>query len=293
MKKKIIALVVAAAMVPAIVAAEGASVSGYNIIKLKADDDNNKFSAETEINFRSTTGAVTVGADVDFSLAPAGGSANLEQAFFAYTATENLTIIGGLFNNPIGMEGEDATEWATTQRTLVGSTLDAVTVAQGNNVAGLAAAYNAGVATVTVALLNSNTANDDADTIALVINASPVEGLDLEFGHLSEGTDGGGNTGGAATDLNATYAMGSATVSFEYLTADVFTDDIVALSGGFKINDETKVAARFETQGDVENISLAAWYKLEKNLTVGAGYNSNDDGMTTDDNIIVKFKATF
>lgn len=294
MKKMIIALAVTAAIAPALVAAEGATVSGYNDITLMTNNnDGHVFSAMTEINFRSTVGSVTVGADIDFNLAPAGGSSNLEQAFFAYSATESLTIIGGLFNNPIGLEGNDSPDMATLQTTLAYQTLDAVTAAQGNNIAGLAAAYNAGVATVTAAVINSNTANDEIDSFALIINASPVEALDLELGYLSEGTDGGGSTGGSALNLNATYAMGAAGVSFEYMTADVFNDDIVALTGTFTVNDATSLAARYETQGDVTQASAAVWYNIDENLVLGAGFNSSDNGTDTNDDVGLEFIASF
>ena len=303
MKKNLIALAVAATMVPAIAAAEGASVSGHNIIKLKSDDDKAQFSAATEIDFRSTTGAVTVGADIDFNLAPGGGSADLEQAFFAYGATEDLTVIGGLFNNPIGMEANDDIDWSTTHRSMAGAVLDFATAASGNNIAGLAGAYNAGVATVTVALIN-DTGNKEADTIALVVNAAPMENLNVEFGYLN---DGAGGLDTSLWDLNATMDLGAASVSVEIMDVDLGAspDPIIGLSGTFKVNDATKVSARYDMSssdnaglnamtgiGESE-LSLAAWYAVEENLTAGLGYNTVDTGATTDESLIIKFKATF
>ena len=343
MKKNLIALAVAATMVPAIAAAEGASVSGFTDISLTADNKMNLFLANAEVDFRNTSGAVTVGLDVDFSLAGNGGnnaglsgpndSAAIEQAFFAWGAAENLTVIAGVINNPIGLEGQDGTDINTVSFGQIKGILDDQTALYGNNIAGLAAAYDAGVATITVALLNDiRHTNLESNSIALVINSSPVEGLNLELGYVTQDDkDAAGassedltNTGtlssvtnvgsaGNVLDINATYDIAGATIGLEILTADNIVDRAIGLHLDYKVNDQIGVNFRYDTVSygstaagvDLSNIddttstTLALSYVVADNLTVYAEYKSTDDivmatGKAVDDSAgALGFIATF
>ncbi len=332
MKKTIIALAVAAAMVPALAAAEGASISGFNDITLKSDNDQTTFNASTEIDVRSTVGAVTVGADLDIDLG--AGATNLEQAFFAWGAAENLTVIGGVFNNPIGLEGEDSTDINTATHGQIYNILDGQTALDGNNIAGLAVAYNAGVATVTVALLNDiRGTNNESNSIALVVNASPVENLNLELGYVTQddkqangtSTEDLTNTGtlssvanvgsaGNVINLNATYDIAGATLGFEYLAADNVVDSAIGLHAAYKVNDKVGVNFRYDVVAygstamgtdigalaeDTTSTTLSVKYKIADNLSVKAEYKISDDSVlgtnnTVDDEVAkIKFVATF
>ncbi len=319
MKKNLIALAVAATMVPAIAAAEGASISGYADILWIHDNSNNAFTAATEIDFRNTVGTVTVGVDLDIMLGGTAGTAlatdeiNLEQAFFAWGAMDNLTVIAGLFNNPIGLDAEDALDQPTTQAGLIYGTLDAATgLHVGNNVSGLAVAYNAGVATVTVAVLNEITGGGNVseylgnpssagsdNSIALVVNASPIEGLDLEFGYVT--MDDNAALGDSAWDLNASFNTGPITVTAEILEVDGWDDMLYGLGGYYDVLEGTQVGLRYESNSNNENtaaveeqINLVAWHDLADNLTVGAGYNINTNGNGGDDEqAVIEFLATF
>jgi len=317
MKKNLIALAVAATMVPAIAAAEGASVSGYNDILWVHDNGNNAFTAATEIDFRNTVGSVTIGADVDILLGGAAGTAlgtdeiNLEQAFFAWGAIENVTVIAGLFNNPIGLDAEDALDQPTTQTGLIYNALDAATgLHVGNNVSGLAVAYNAGVATVTVAVLNEIFGGGNAadtiggastntdNSVALVVNASPIEGLDLELGYVTMDNTALGDN---AWDLNVSFNTGPITVTAEILAVDAWNDELYGIGAYYDVLEGTQVGVRYEgnsnneNTGDVEEqVNLIAWHDLADNLTVGAGYNINTDGNGNDDEqVVIEFLATF
>jgi hypothetical protein len=315
MKKKMIALAVAAAMVPAFAAAEGASVSGFADITLTSDNDTNVFGAAAEIDVRNTIGSVTVGADVDFNLGTndtagteTAGTATLEQAFFAWGAAENLTIIGGAFNNPIGLEGEDGTDIDTATFGQIKNILDNQTALYGNNVAGLAAAYDAGVATVTLALLNDiGHTNTEENSIAVVVNAAPVEGLNLELGYVTQedqkadgsygialgstisGTQAG--SAGNVLDINGTFAVAGATIGLEYLTADNIVDSAIGLHLDYAINDQIGVNVRYDTVAfgeladgtdisnydDMTSTTLTGRYQIEENLTAYVEWKTEDD----------------
>lgn len=303
MKKNIIALAVAAAMVPAFAAAEGATVSGFTDITWTHDNDTNIFAASAEVDFRNTMGDVTVGVDLDLGLGGTAGTAlghdetNLEQAFFAWNAAENVTVIAGLFNNPIGLDGGDALGAPTTQNGLIASSIDAATALHpGNNISGLAVAYNAGVATVTVGLLNEiqGASGEDDNSFALVVNAAPVEGLDLELGYVTM-DETLGTLGSSALDINASYDFGMAKATVEILDVDAWDDLLVGVGIYAGVADKTNVGFRFETNdnADQEQTNLVASYELAENLEVFAGYNIMSMGSTDDEQVVIEFIATF
>jgi len=245
MKKKLLPLAIAAAMVPGFAAA--ADVSGFTDITYTISDDQTaatpsttegKFVANAEVDFSaSPADGVTVRVDVDLALAGNGGgnaglsgpadSATIEQAFFAWGATEGVTVLGGVFNNPIGMECGDAPCMWGTQGGVVGNILNNQTTLAGNNVAGLAAAFAVGPATVTVGYLNDLQLADEENSVALVVNYSPMEGLDLELGTATQKT-------GAedVLDLNVSYAIPGVeglSVALDYLSPDKVIDSAYEL----------------------------------------------------------------
>jgi len=251
MKKKLLPLAIAAAMAPGFAAA-AADTSGFANITYNIADDastygtdgksgggddtlsatEGKFSANGELDFSaSPADGVTVRLDVDLMLdtAGAGNSANLEQAFFAWGATEDVTVIGGVFNNPIGMESQnDRPDMWGNNRGVIGNILDQQTALYDNNVAGLAVAGAVGPATVTVAYLNDLDQIAEENSIALVVNASPIAGLDLELGFVSQ-ADKNKNSGSAedVVDFNVSYAIpgvAGLTVALDYLSTGNIID---------------------------------------------------------------------
>lgn len=322
MNKKMIALAVAAAMVPGFAAAEGATVSGFVDIIYTGDGNTDSFSADGEIDVRSTMGDVTVGLDVDVDLANSAGDAELEQAFFAWN-TGPATIIGGVINNPIGLDAEDAPDMAMTSHSMVYNALDSQTVLGGNNIAGLAAAFSAGPATITAALLNdiqhaSDDSGDDTHSLALVVNMSPIDGLDLELGHVSQERDGVTVTGvtagdanykladgtnviagvGNVTNFNAAYTMGQFSASLDYLMPSEVIDSVYDITLGFQANDKLGLGLRFgelsyASTADVDGVSsdissavydqstttLYASYSIADNLSAALEYKSSESDM--------------
>lgn len=321
MKKNLIALAVAAAMVPGFAAAEGASVSGFADITYTNDDDTSVFNANGEIDVRNTMGAVTVGVDVDvylhgtaYDAAVANNdSATLEQAFFAWKATDAVTVIGGVFNNPIGWDAEDAPDMDMTSHTLSYNALDDQTDLYGNNLAGVAAAFAVGPATITAAVLNDIGHKDsdgnpsvDDHSFAVVANFAAMEGLDIEAGYVTQADDNGlhgtPNTNGLGVgnvaDVNATFKQGPLTVKFDYFMPSEVIDSIIGIYGRYNINEQVGVAARYEvsspdTGDDTTAATLYASYALADNLSVAAEWRSEDDGTNDDDAATLEFIAKF
>ncbi|HHI93719.1 MAG TPA: hypothetical protein ENK04_09455 [Gammaproteobacteria bacterium] len=326
-KKNMVALAVAGALVSPLTAmADDAEVSGF--IDVFANSDSNPvFTADAEVDVSKKVGAVTVRVDMDANLAANGGgsyggedSGRLEQAFFAWAATEQVTVLGGLFNNPIGQELEDAPDMEFSSHSTVWKILDNQTALYGNNLAGIAAAVAAGPATVTLAVVDdlglaTNNAGDKGKTsAALVVNATPMAGLDLELGYVSQDDQEVANTpttAGNVLDFNAAFKTGPVTVGLDYLAADNLIDSAANLWAGFAVNDKLNLKARYETVAlegggidDPTKTTVYATYAINSNLSAALEYStgSNDDtsgvvstvtGIVDDDVTTLEFIGRF
>ena len=278
-----------------------------------------KFGANGEIDFSaSPADGVTVRVDVDLELTPGTtGSANLEQAFFAWGATEGVTVLGGVFNNPIGMECGDAPCMWGTNGGVVGNILNHQTALDGNNVAGLAAAFAAGPATVTVGLLNDLQQVNEENSIAIVVNASPIEGLDLEVGYASQADTAthttqatGLTTAEDVLDVNVSYAIPGVeglSVALDYLAPGKVIDSAYELMAnystgpwGFGVRLE-EVSWEASGSTDSDRTTFHASYQVASNLTaileVADGDNVNPGtavtGIEADSLTTLELIATF
>lgn len=334
MKKTLIALAVAAAVVPGFAAA--ADVSGFADINYTSASsvlngpagakvfDNggstkgNQFDANTEIDVRSSVDNVTVGVDVDVSMATNVGtsSVNLEQAFFAMKATDALTVIGGIFNNPLNYEHQDVTSRVMNSQGQIAKLFDDQTALYENNVAGVAGAYNMGMATVTVAVLdalnhdtagtNKNAQNSFAAQVAL----APMDGLTVKAGMVTQNKNSssaatssvavGNRNVGNVWDVNAEYKAGGLTAAVEVVGAEEVVDTAYAVYGKYAVTDAVAVGLRYDDVSyqvagvkNTTSASINASYALAKNLAAALEYRSNDDGAKTDDSVRVKFIAKF
>ena len=286
---------------PVAQAASGVSVDGFiDIIFTGVDEASDgtgaggtnptegKFLADAEIDFSAAlSDKVTVRVDLDFQLVTNGGanvygedSGEIEQAYFAAAISDNATLLGGVFNNPIGWEAEDAPALYQTSHTMNWNILDGATALHGNNVAGVAVAADMGGFTVTGALLNDLAQANEENSLALVLNASPTKEIDLELGYVTQDTG-----AGDVIDINATYSTGALTLAAEILLADAVVDDSTMLLANYAIDGGFGVTGRYEminlaNGGDDNKLTLAGSYEVAKNLSVLAEVSDTDSSGT-------------
>ena len=202
MKKSMIALAVAAATTaPLMVQAAAPEVSGFvDIIYSLVDDtadtglvntNESQFSADGEIDFKGNLAEdVSVQVDLDVNLG-GGDSGDIEQAFFALKATDQVSVIGGVFNSPIGWEAEDAPNMYQTSHSMNYDLLNSQTALRGNNVAGLAVAGTFDTITVTAALLNDLQQTPEENSLAVAVGLAPNKDIELELGIVTQDNDSG------------------------------------------------------------------------------------------------------
>ncbi|HED36036.1 MAG TPA: hypothetical protein ENJ08_17720 [Gammaproteobacteria bacterium] len=306
MNKKLIALAVAGTFAGYGAVASAATVSGFaNIIYTAVDDaagpaagssaknpNEGKFGADAEIDVIATSGAVTTRVDVDLNLTGGGDSGTLEQAMFAWDLGA-VTLIGGVFNNPIGADAEDAPDMDFTTHSVVYNILDHQTARDGNNITGVAVAGAVGPVTLTGAFLNDIQDANEENSLAFVVNYSPIAGLDLEAGFVTQddqmntATPPAATTAGDVANFNVIYSIKGFTVGLDYLAPSNIIDSAYTIWGGythgdfnFKVRTES-VAWEATGAADHDVNTLYATYAANENLSIALEFRDGDQGAAT------------
>lgn len=269
-----------------------------------------KFSVNAELDFvGKMSDKLTVRVDADLDMVVNGGtsaggdSGRIEQAYFALAATDKLTVLGGIFNNPVGWEGHDAPDMITTTHGQIWDIMDGQTVLYANNVTGVAAAMNFGMFTVTAGLLNDLQQSSEENSLAAAINLTPMKNFDLEAGYVTQASrQDSSNQGsyrnitpplGSAEDwydVNATYKLDKFMIGAEILGAGKVVDMAYAVYGRLEVAPGFGISGRFDSVSyqdpiasvkDTETITLAAAYQVEPNLSIGVEWRTQDDANDT------------
>ena len=257
-----------------------------------------KFTADGEIDISGTYENVTVRVDVDL-VTGNGGSGDIEQMFFAAALTDQYTVVGGVFNNPVGWEAHDAPDMYQTSHALNWNILAGATSGlPGNNVAGLAVAADWGMFYATGAFLNDIGEANEENSIAAVVGLRPLDGLDIELGIVTQDDAG---TAGNVTDLNATWVISDLTLAAEILIADAGIDDSTlllanyAFGGGFGLTGRYEVV-NFADDSDLTRMTIAGSWQAAKNLAILIEASDSDEstaGLDDGKVFTVEFVGTF
>ncbi len=332
MEKKLLSLAVAAAVVsPINVLADAPEVSGFIDIIYTATDEasdvpggknttEGKFTAEGEVDFVGQLNEqVTVTVDVDVMDTPGGASAsaNLEQARFDWSLTDDITLTGGLFNNPVGWEGHDAPALFQTTHGLIWHALDDQTREDGNNLIGLAVTADLGLVTGVLALTDDIGGADEENSLALVVGVNPIEGVEAELGYVTQDNDdatvcpGGGTLGlagcgmGNHLNLNATVTQEISgfglTGAVEIQMPDEVVDQAYMLMANATVGDTGFGGTlrleniSFDASGvdDLERTTLAGTYQAQDNLAFLLEWSNTDNGTNDNDLITIEMVGLF
>lgn len=311
MKKNLLALAIATASMPLMTNAAAPTISGFADINYTLIDDTwedpitdtnykeNQFDADGELDLAGNLASnVKVRTDVDLSTTTGSfDSAEIEQAFFEMAIDRNISMIGGVFNNPIGWEAEDRPNMYQSSHSLSYMILDSQTTLRGNNIVGAGVNGKFNVVTVTAAVLNDIQEVPEENSIAVAVGINPTTDLAIEVGFITQDTEGfycgpndytlvngvlygdGSCVGvGNIVDANATYKLPNGMIlAGEYLTAS----EIVDYSAMAMLNipiPETKLSltVRGESlaldgdEGDTSTLTLAGSYAMNKALSFAA-----------------------
>jgi len=316
-KKNRIAITVAIMLAaPGLASADNAKVNGFIDIIYKIQDDpangtgpNNtnpniyKFGADGGVGFSSAPAEnVTVRMDAKLNLglgstttdnfgdtvALDGNGANIEQAFVTWGLLKGITVLGGVFNNPIGQDAEDAPNMNFTSHTAVYHILDNQTALIGNNLAGVTAAGTVDQTNLTFGFLNDLAHANEKNSMLFLMSGAPLKNLKMELGYLTQYT-GAGNM----WDLNGTYGIGGFTLGLDYLSPNNIVNSAYNVWGGYDFGNGIGAKLRYDSVSwasdakleDVTSFTYYVSYQAAKNLAIALetsnGYNRNLDAAAT------------
>ncbi len=296
MKKRLITLAVAAAVAAPLAAqADDVEVRGFSDIIYTVTNDANStseksFGADSEVDFiASPADGVTARIDLDLGLGT--GASEVEQAMFAWNINGGpVTLLGGVFNNPMGADEEDAPDINFTRHSAVFNILDhQTTLNTGNNVAGVAAAAGTGMFTGTIAYLNDIGGVAEENSLAVIVNLDPTENLGFELGYVTQDDDTigtGGQGAGNVLDINGEWSQIAGSgfqAGFDYLQADEVIDAAWNIWAGFEFANDFVIRGRYEAVavdlGSADDPSLytlyGAWQAVS-NLLIAVEYSDGD-----------------
>ena len=289
-----ILIVLASISMSAVSNAATTEISGFaDIVYVLSDGINNSpspvegtFDVTAEVDVKTAiTPSMSARIDVDLNLATNSGfgaadSGRMEQGFFSWKSTSDINVKGGVFNNPLGWEAEDAPDLFQISHGQLYNLWDLSTDLNGNNVAGVAVDANVGPVQITGAILNDLGAVAEEQSIAAIVNYSPneVKGLAVEGGFIIQ--DAGLEN---IIDINATYDQGLYVVGAEIMLASEGIDYALAATGLYKVNDQFGITARVDSVSydipgvsDVISVTFAGSYVLDKNLVANVELRINN-----------------
>ncbi|MCC6301817.1 MAG: outer membrane beta-barrel protein [Gammaproteobacteria bacterium] len=296
MKKRTIAIAVAGAMFTAgsafaaDVTVDGFAEIQWNITNELDENTEGQFAVtETEVNFDTDHlfVAATASEEDGFSIG---------QAFAKYAITDGWNLKAGKFDSNLTADYGSAPDREFVQHSLLFNVLDSdstgifPTTIGGASLTGVAVTGDlGGMATVTLGYGNDtsvDTATDEGEnSIMLLVNASPVEGLDLELGFLTQDDEVGAGLGNIV-DINGTYTIQGFTVGLDYMQGsenEGIFDNGYSAWVGYNFGNGFNVKGRFENVSrdggdDLEATELYASYDLNDNLAVAVSLYNVDGG---------------
>lgn len=310
MNKKILALAVVGAFAASGTAfadkhgdkmkySDGAKAHGYAMTTLKITDDANeanekRFDTAAKLAFGTRIGDNAYGrVDVILNNPYADDEFAVQQAFGMWKAHEMAKVQVGRFNSPLGVEAHNKPDLKTITHGLIRTEIlnNQMDVADGNNIEGAAAHLMAGPAKVTVAALNDIGNVVDENSFLLNIAGSPVDGLDLGLGVITQDGDGDVVDGvlryGNLINFNAGYGMSHGDISWkatlDYITASEVIDNGVSLAGHLYLPHNFSVSLRYDmlqydVAGDDTNsaLTLAGMWKATDGVDLRLEYRNDD-----------------
>ena len=257
-----------------------------------------KFDIMGELDLNAALGN-NVTSRMDFDLGTSESSARFEQAFVAWESPQGLQLKGGLFNNPLSWEAEDAPDLYQISHGQLYSIWDSTTALSGNNLLGVAVSGKTGSVTLTGAILNDLTQTDERNSLMAMVSIKPNANLELDVGFITQD-----RFLETIVDVNMTYTQGLVMVGGEIMLPSNVIDMGLGITGTYKFSPQASGTLRFDSvsyeQSGVDNsrsITVAAGYMLEKNLMVNAELRSNNSdnrGFLADGNQVqLELIATF
>ncbi len=242
--RRVVALMACCAGALADVPADGAPVSLPDVVKrvyvdtefaakTPSGSGEKCFSADGETELAFDYKKVSFNLDVNLDTSAATG--DIEQAYIGLPLVQGLSLTGGIMNNPLGWEHEDAPDRDQISLGQIYNLIDGQTSLTGNNVEGLAFRGVLGHSALFAGLLNDLGDVRNRRSVEVVFTSHPVDKLDLTAGFVSQSRlDVNPRSAESLLDLNAQWHGEDYSAAFEYFAGDKLINAAYALYGRYR-----------------------------------------------------------
>ena len=248
-----------------------------------------KFDVAAELDIETTVDpSISARIDLDFNTSTSStageDSGRIEQAFFDWKSKNEIVVKGGVFNNPLGWEAEDAPDLYQVSHGQIYNLWNATTDFYGNNVAGVLVSGTVGPIVLSGGFLNDLAGTPEEQSLMGIVNFTPqnLKGFDFELGFVTQ--DVGLET---IIDFNMTFEKAMLLLGGELFLASEVVDYGFGVTGVYKITDQISITGRFDSVsydipgfGTATAFTFAGSYMVAKNLVVNAEIRINDSDFT-------------
>jgi hypothetical protein len=263
---------------------------GFNADGNPANDSERKFNTFGKLGFGAmVSDDAYARIDVVLNNPYASDNFEIQQAFGSWRVQEMAKVQIGRFNSPLGIEAHNKSDLTTISHGLIRTDVlnHQITQGDGNNIEGVAVHLMAGPAKVTLGLLNEIGGVDDENSFLLNVSGSPIDGLDLSLGVLTQedNTPSNDESYENLINFNVAYGMDMGDISWkvwlDYITAGEVLDNGYSLGGYVGLPNNFGVTLRYdmiEYDGGAEDtaITLAGHWQPADNVDLRLEWRNDD-----------------
>ncbi|WP_455201052.1 outer membrane beta-barrel protein [Kaarinaea lacus] len=227
--------------------------------------------------------------DADVNPGSSGNdSARLEQIFLKWDIDQKMALLGGVYNNNLTFEREDAPDMYQITHGQLWDIWESTTSEDGNNLQGLEFNYQFKGVNLIVGYLNDLGDVADKNSVKIAAEVTAVKNLDIVLGLITQEspTAVGGNPAsvGDIFDIFAKYKWNNWLFGGEILIADEQVDSGFMLMANYQFNNKFSLTGRYDFVkydvtgvDDTSSITVAGLYSISENLFANAEIRFNDD----------------
>lgn len=252
--------------------------------------DNTVERENSEENRFVTTGEVDLGTkvdegidvrfDLDLNPSSEDDSARLEQAYINWAFAPQWTLKGGIFNNRLSWEAEDAPDLYQITHGQLYNIWDAETAdLAGNNLAGVELGFSLDQIKLYAAVLNELRGTREEASLELAAELQPLPNLNLVAGLITE--DEGAET---LFDVHGTWRWTRLLLGAEMLFAGELYDFALGMTANYAFTDRVSGTVRYDFVSydlpridETSSLTFAALFGVREHVFLNGELRLNQD----------------
>lgn len=245
------------------------------------DSDENRFITSGEVDLGTKVDEdIDVRFDLDLNPSGEDDSARLEQAYINWAFAPRWTLKGGVFNNRLSWEAEDAPDLYQITHGQIYNIWDTETAdLTGNNLAGVELGFSLDQINLYAAVLNELRGTREEASLELAAEIQPLPNLNLVAGLITE--DEGAET---LFDVHGTWRWTRLLLGGEMLFAGELYDFAFGMTANYAFTDRVSGTVRYDFVAydppridDTSSLTFAALFSVREHVFLNGELRLNQD----------------